>query len=386
MNSQNDRKLKHVTVTILFEGFALNRDEKIGGNIQSIKKLKQADRTVSFISKPAMRHYLFETLVKAYCWKPSEIRSEGDVIQFDLCKDNILTSPELDAFGYMYTISRENAITRKSPVGITKAIGLDPYDGDMAFYANHDLVRRAIEQGQDAQPNHYKPNLYNKEEHLSIYKVSFTIDTDVLGRDEWIVRQEPTFVDNKLEIVLKEEKEEKTQEKEKEGRTQKEKEIKVTKVTIDNLRKKNNGENEYEYAIGDKTIGTIRIQNKKVIFELDEKKKKERIRQILEAIKDGLYAQSSGEANTIVPLFMIAAAVKIPSPIFHPFIDVERSADGKLSVIGVKDCLENSWIERCNNKAYVFLKSCERLRVKDFESVEGAIITDWNKFLQMLNL
>ncbi|WP_448535231.1 type I-B CRISPR-associated protein Cas7/Cst2/DevR, partial [Pseudothermotoga sp.] len=290
MNSRNDPKLKHVTVTILFEGFALNRDENIGGNIQSIKKLKKADRTVSFISKPAMRHYLFETLVKAYGWKPSEIRSEGDVIQFDLCKDNILTSPELDAFGYMYTISRENAITRKSPIGITKAIGLDPYDGDMAFYANHDLMRRAIKQGQDAQPNPY-----NKEEHLSIYKVSFTIDADVLGRDEWIVRREPTFVDNKLEIVLKEE--EKTQKKQKkkqkEGRTQE-----TIKVTIDNLRKKNNGENEYEYAIGDKTIGTIRIQNKKVIFELDEKKKKERIRQILEAIKDGLYAQSSGEANT----------------------------------------------------------------------------------------
>ncbi|MDI6863947.1 MAG: type I-B CRISPR-associated protein Cas7/Cst2/DevR, partial [Pseudothermotoga sp.] len=149
MNSQNDRKLKHVTVTILFEGFALNRDEKIGGNIQSIKKLKQADRTVSFISKPAMRHYLFETLFKAYGWKPSAVslkgrEEENKVVQFDLCKDNILTSPELDAFGYMYTISNEHAITRKSPVGITKAIGLDPYDGDMAFYANHDLVRRAI--------------------------------------------------------------------------------------------------------------------------------------------------------------------------------------------------------------------------------------------------
>ena len=366
MNSQNDRKLKHVTVTILFEGFALNRDEKIGGNIQSIKKLKQADRTVSFISKPAMRHYLFETLVKSCGWKPSEIRSEGDVLQFDLCKDNILTSPELDAFGYMYTIGGENAITRKSPIGITKAIGLDPYDGDMAFYANHDLVRRAIKQGQDVQPNPY-----NKEEHLSIYKASFTIDVDVLGRDEWIVEQEPKFENN-------------------------------------NLRKKNNNENEYEYTIDSESVGTIRIQNiqnkkvnKKVIFELDEKKKKERIkvifeldeekkkeriRQILEAIKDGLYAQSSGEANTIVPMFMIAAAVKIPCPIFHPFIDVERSEDGKLSVIGVRDCLENSWIERCDNKAYVFLKSCERLRVKDFESVEGAIITDWNEFLQKLNL
>jgi len=357
MNSQNDRKLKHVTVTILFEGFALNRDEKIGGNIQSIKKLKQADRTVSFISKPAMRHYLFETLVKSCGWKPSEIRSEGDVVQFDLCKDNILTSPELDAFGYMYTIGGENAITRKSPIGITKAIGLDPYDGDMAFYANHDLVRRAIKQGQDVQPNPY-----NKEEHLSIYKASFTIDVDVLGRDEWIVEQEPEFENNELKIFLKEEK---------------------IKATIENLRKKNNNENEYEYTIDGKLIGTI---SKKVISELDEKKKKERIRQILEAIKDGLYAQSSGEANTIVPMFMIAASVKIPCPIFHPFIDVETSEDGKLSVIGVRDCLENSWIERCDNKAYVFLKSCERLRVKDFESVEGAIITDWNEFLQKLNL
>ncbi|WP_448517814.1 type I-B CRISPR-associated protein Cas7/Cst2/DevR [Pseudothermotoga sp.] len=377
MNSQNDRKLKHVTVTILFEGFALNRDEKIGGNIQSIKKLKQADRTVSFIGKPAVRHYLFETLVKAYGWKPSEIRSEGDVIQFDLCKDNILTSPELDAFGYMYTIGGENAITRKSPIGITKAIGLDPYDGDMAFYANHDLVRRAIKQGQDAQPNPY-----NKEEHLSIYKVSFTIDADVLGRDEWIV-EEPSFTDGKLKIVLLgvKKKEKKKEEKEEE----KKKEI---VALIENIRQINH--NEYEYAISDGVVGTIKIEkieNKyKVIFNLNEEEKKKRIKQILQVIKDGLYAQSSGETNTIIPMFIIAAAVKIPSPILHPFIDIERSADGKLNVVGVKDCLENNWIEKCNSKAYVFLKSCERLRVKDFESVEGAIITDWNEFLQMLNL
>ena len=369
MNSQNDRKLKHVTVTILFEGFALNRDENIGGNIQSIKKLKQADRIVSFIGKPAVRHYLFETLFKAYGWKPSAVslkgrEEENKVVQFDLCKDNILTSPELDAFGYMYTISNEHAITRKSPVGITKAIGLDPYDGDMAFYANHDLVRRAIKQGQDA-----KPNPYNKEEHLSIYKASFTIDVDVLGKDEWIVEEEPSFTDGKLEIVLDVKEEKK-------------------KALIENIKQINH--NEYQYAISDGVVGTIKIEKienrYKVIFNLNEEEKKKRITQILQVIKDGLYAQSSGEANTIIPMFMIAAAVKIPSPIFHPFIDVERSADGKLSVIGVKDCLENSWVERCNNKAYVFLKSCERLRVKDFESVEGAIITDWNKFLQMLNL
>ncbi len=143
---------KHITLTVIFEGSALNRDEKIGGNILSIKKLKYGNRTVSFIGKPAIRHYLFETLQKMR-WKPASVTLQGEVIQFDITKDDILTSPELDAFGYMYTIGEQASITRKAPVGITKAIGLDPYEGDMAFYANHDLVKRAIQQGEDASPD-----------------------------------------------------------------------------------------------------------------------------------------------------------------------------------------------------------------------------------------
>ena len=37
MNAQNS--FKHLTVTIIFDGNALNRDEKIAGNITAIKKL-----------------------------------------------------------------------------------------------------------------------------------------------------------------------------------------------------------------------------------------------------------------------------------------------------------------------------------------------------------
>ncbi len=131
---------KDITVTIIFDGSALNRDEKIGGNIQSIKKLTIGDRVVSFISRPAIRHYLFNTLTKAFPddWKPAAITGQGTVAQFDILTDDIFSSAELDAFGYMYTISKQNAITRKAPVGITKALSLLPYNQDMAFYANHD--------------------------------------------------------------------------------------------------------------------------------------------------------------------------------------------------------------------------------------------------------
>ena len=146
--------MKHITLTMIFEGSALNRDEKIGGNILSIKKLKQGNKTISFIGKPAIRHYLFETLKKAG-WTPAKVTGQGEVVQFDITKDDILTSEELDAFGYMYTIGNQASITRKAPVGITKAIGLESYEGDMAFYANHDLVNRGIKQGLNVTPVSY---------------------------------------------------------------------------------------------------------------------------------------------------------------------------------------------------------------------------------------
>ncbi len=320
---------KHITLTMIFEASALNRDEKIGGNILSIKKLKYGGRTVSFISKPAIRHYLFETLHKnePQRWKPTSVKVGGEreekVVQFDITKEDIITSAELDAFGYMYTHKKDKeatTITRKAPVGITKAIGLDPYEGDMAFYSNHDLVKRAIHQGEDATPNPY-----NKEEHISFYKVSFTIDTDVLGKDEWIV-EKFNFNEGKLTLTISEK-------------------LKLDK-TIENVKEEKKDE---KYIYNNNTIEIEKCGNKKevtkkkVTFIVNEEEKKKRIKDILTAIKDGLYAQSSGEANTIIPLFLIAGIVKVPSPVFHPYIDLVRE-NGKIKIIGIKDCLENSWL------------------------------------------
>jgi len=352
--------MKNITITIIFEGSALNRDEKVG-NILSIKKLQVGGKTRSFIGKTAIRHYLFSSLYKAYKefgWKPTEVlvsgRGEQKVVQFDITKDDILTSPELDAFGYMYTIGDQMSITRKAPVGITKAISLTEWNGDMAFYCNHDLVDRAINQGLDASPNPY-----NKEEHQSLYKLSFTIDAERFGKDEWVLDEKPDFKNNKLVLTLPDDK-------------QKE----ISDVSQD--------KKEHKYIL--QNLGTIKCENikdnkYKVIFELNEEKKKERIKQILTVIKNGFYAQSSGEANTIVPLFMIAAPVKIPSPIFHPHIDIEEIEKGKsYKVIGISDCLKNSWLEKDGEgKVKVFIMESEKVKLG--EELKD-IMKEWDDFLK----
>jgi len=476
--------MKNITLTVIFEGSALNRDEKVGGNILSIKKLQSGEKTVSFIGKSAIRHYLFSTLKKVLKWKEAQITTQGEVVQFDITKDDILTSEELDAFGYMYTIGNQMSITRKAPVGMTKAVALTEWNGDMAFYCNHDLVKRAEKQGLDV-----KPNPYNKEEHLSLYKLSFTIDVERLGRDEWIVEgfpptnatserliltlQTPKYA--VLKDVKKEEDEEgnivyKIKEKEIfiEGRN-----LKVSKDLMessknkkkretDSLKFKNNylvvSENgiaevesseeakkkkrpnievnefeeegdfytfsvskdpvynedkrelkieiglqkvieniekwqENEYKVKRKkddkeAEATIKIEevgnrNKyKVIFEIPQEEKKKRIRELLTVIKDGLYAQSSGEVNTIIPLFIIAAPVKIPSPLFHPYISLEEIEKGKsYKITGISNCFKNSWLD-----GKVFIMETEKIVCEPGENEKKTIITDWEVFLKECGL
>ncbi len=183
----NTTEINSITCTIIFDGSALNRDEKIGNNILSIKKLTYHGEIRPFISKNAIRHYLFNSLNKAFKknWEPTPVILRGEkkqTLQFDLTKADILSYNELAAFGYMFTKSGETSITRKAPVGITKAIGLSIYNQDMAFYANQDLVQRSINTGYKADPSPI-----NKEEYSGFFKLSFTIDADMLGKDTWIV-------------------------------------------------------------------------------------------------------------------------------------------------------------------------------------------------------
>ncbi len=347
-------QIKNITITVIFEGSALNRDEKIGGNILSIKKLNVNGDTRSFISKVALRHYLFNTLMKNNdgIWKDTKVTGQGKVVQFDITQEDILTSAELDAFGYMYTISDESSIIRKAPVGLTKAISINPYYQDLAFYANHDLVKRGQIQGLELHPNPY-----NKEEHTAMYKYSITIDSNILGYDRWIINNEPELNDDNSFIL-------------KLGTNYKH----IAKFKTENQ------EGEKYFLTENGKIHFKHLAGKafEVTFELNQEIKKQRILSILEAIKNGLHAQSSGEVNTIIPLFMIASGVKIPSPIFHPYIDLQKDNSG-FRVIGIEDGLKNSWID----SEKVFLFDSQRLPV----NIKSDKITrDWQEFLSCIGL
>jgi CRISPR-associated protein Cas7/Cst2/DevR subtype I-B len=462
-NSNGKNEIKNVTVTVIFDGAALNRDEKIGGNILSIKKLNVNGEVRSFIGKPAIRHYMFQTLHRSCNWTPAKVTGQGQVVQFDLTQNDILSSPELDLFGYMFTIGRQ-AITRKSPLGITKAVALSPYEADLAFYANHDLVARGKQEGLNVSPSPV-----NKEEHNSFYKVSFTLDAEMVGKDIWIV-EDCKYENDKLSLLIAKPQsitftdvKEKTDE---EGRSYYEvggKRIYIDRLTLtvdEDLMKRNppkqnveehlvfkdkgksnfrifdftydddskrytfalskepkydsstkkltleigaireilctkepgtseNGEEIYSVKENGNETAKIYVKELKpsgpymIKFELTEEKKRERMRQVICAIASGLYAQSSGEANTIVPLFVIAGAVKVPSPIFHPYIDV-RKEDGQWKVIGVGDALKNSWLEKDGGQTIVYIQDCERLRVDDWWKSKA--LRDWAQFLQKLGV
>jgi CRISPR-associated protein Cst2 len=151
---------------------------------------------------------------------------------------------------------------------------------------------------------------------------------------------------------------------------------------IENV-EKGQEENEYKVKIKKKDEeefeATIKIEKAgdkyKVIFEISEEEKKKRIEQLLTVIKDGFYAQSSGEANTIIPLFIIGAPVKIPSPLFHPHIELEEmEKDKSYKVKGIADCLKNNWLD-----GKVFIMESEKIKV---EEEKEKMTEDWNEFLK----
>jgi CRISPR-associated protein Cst2 len=125
-----------------------------------------------------------------------------------------------------------------------------------------------------------------------------------------------------------------------------------------------------------------------VTFLLEPDIKQKRIEQLLETIKNGLYAQSSNELNTLIPIFLVASGVKVPSPVFHSYLVLGSDEDREGSdfqVSGLLDGLSNSWVE-----GPVFVFESKRVRWDRREKEEASkkwnarLKAEWNDFKKEL--
>ncbi len=315
-------KIKGLTATVIFESSAVNRDDKLGGNIISIKKLSRHDGTYSFLSRAFIRHHLFETLYYLYDWKEAPVTLYKDVIQFKFPEANIVSYPEMDMFGFMATSVADSnvTITRKAPLGLTKAISLEPWQTDTAFYANHDLVKRAVATGIEGEPN---PNPFQKEEHHSYYRLSFTLDLCRLGIQDIFLKEIPDGLKNwvktfpesnieQLQVINEHIKLDETK--------------KITWYSVDK-----------EGFIG---IGADN-NNSRLIYIINPEEKKKRIKEVITAIKNGLIIHSSTENYGLVPVFFILGTLRAPVPVFNSYVAFEN---GEISTPNLIKALDNYYV------------------------------------------
>lgn len=326
----NKDKLKAagITATVVFESSAVNRDEKIAESIQSIKKLVRQEGTFSFMSRAFIRHHLFLALHDFYGWQPAPVVKDNTVLQFGFPNANIVNYPELDLFGFMKT--SPSTVTRKAPIGITKAVSLERWQGDMAFYANHDLVARAVKSGTSAHPNPF-----SKEEHYSLYKLTFTLDLYRFGKQETVTDVTGSENEDWLNSL--------------------------EKISLDDVRKKVkriNIEEGWEwYAIPpcqvnsssascvecSGYVGVKSLNNEKggLLFVVADDEYRKRLKQILTVIADGFSLHSSTESYGTNPLFFVMAALKLPVPLFHSAISF---SNGKINADLLTESRNNSHI------------------------------------------
>lgn len=372
-----------ITLTIVFEGMNLNRDEGVGGNIQTLKKLHRGDGLVhTFLSRQALRYAISKKLIEEFGWKETEVTRRGEkqkTNQFDMSKANIIESEEMDFFGFMYTIKGENAFVRSAVCKLTPAISLEKFNFDQSFNANHEMVKRAIKCDEEGVPNPWQT-----EDHLSLYKYSFVIDLDKVGKmddkEKKIVLEEKDAIEflrgyekymsdedkekcksltqgeyslnrngeNVGKIILKKKKEEKGEETESEEETKKGKKQKTTSYEIE------------------------------IEVNLPEEEKIKRIVAFLKAIKT-LSRGIQGNTSSLAPLFMMGGIISAKTPLAHPLVEIVFGTSRKLNKGMIDYCekfLKDSSIVIKDNNQLKIAKSDEEQQNKNNKYIFKGIVKD----------
>ena len=185
MSESKEELPRFIVMDIIFKGRSLNYDQG-AGNYQELKKITKFDgQQYTMVSRYALRYSILETGKRLGFWglykdfdKPKKKRKEVWQPKVDdVISGKVLGYPEFDLFGFMITTETgESNFFRESPVKISHAISLTPFNYDTHMSGNHFIAKRVLESGKME-----KINLFTREEHDTYYGYTVVIDTEKIS-------------------------------------------------------------------------------------------------------------------------------------------------------------------------------------------------------------
>lgn len=170
-------ELKGLNVVWLSETDLTNLNAGEGeSNLIDVKKYKKDGIEYPYVSGQAMRFYLKEAIRRSLedkeymCIPDDQGETCGDIKRCLMC----------DLFGFMTTEKGKGAKTRISPVKVSPAVGLLPFDENAASGGTDFLTRRhRVSEGKKMEGD-----IVNVEIGTNIYKGGISIDMVRVGGDE----------------------------------------------------------------------------------------------------------------------------------------------------------------------------------------------------------
>lgn len=174
-----ENKRSGLTLSIIFKAESANYGEGYR-NFSVLKKMTRGNSgEYTYISRQALRYNMIEQLH----WNNTPVEAQGKgestVVQFAPTA-TIKEYPEIDLFGYMKTVSKDDekgvaggANTRSAVVRLSNAISLEPFEGDIDYLTNMGLASREGLSNAIAQ----------SEIHNSYYGYTITVDLNRIGID-----------------------------------------------------------------------------------------------------------------------------------------------------------------------------------------------------------
>lgn len=167
------QNIKGINITWLSTTDLTNLNSGEGGsNYVDVKKYKYQEKEYPYVSGQAMRYYLKEGIRR--------LRTTNDCCVPDdkgeAC-GNITACPLCDLFGFMSTIKDVGAKVRVSPVKVSPAIGLLPFDANSTIDFLTRKKHKAV--GEKASGD-----IVNVELGMNLYKGGISIDVVRIGFEE----------------------------------------------------------------------------------------------------------------------------------------------------------------------------------------------------------